>query len=136
MRMRDEALIHFHRDGEISPGIHLSFLGTRTAEFIAAASGRYDPLRPGRSAAGFCAMFFDLVWDLYPPPPQDWRSWGFFEWDRWFGVMHGTFLVDLAAREVVQFPIYRTSGKLIECDLSGMSGDVVPFPAERIGLQR
>lgn len=132
--MRDEALIHFVRDAAISPGVYLAQRGHETPLFLSIAAARFDSLSPGRSAAGLCAAVPDLVSDLYPPPPHDWPRWGFFEWDMWFGRTNGTFLVDLKARAVTQFPIHRVSPRLVsECDLSRMPGGIIPFAARDRG---
>ena len=120
--MRDEALIHFHRGSQISPGIHLRQHGGAVAALLASAAPRLDPNSPGRSVAGFCASFFDLIGDLRPAPPEGWQNWDFARWDDWFGRINGTFLVDLEKLRVVQFPMYQTHGRIVQCDLSDMPG--------------
>ena len=120
--MRNEAMIHFHKGTRISPGVHLRRDGHRVPDLLSQAAARLDSQSPGRSAAGFCAYYFDLIEDLVPPPPRDWPAWRFFEWDQWFGRVNGTFLVDLDRLSVTQFPIYRVSPADVVCDLSGIPG--------------
>lgn len=120
--MRNDALIHFHKGARISPGLWIETQGHRVPELLSVAAPRLDSASPGRSAAGFCAYFFDLVGDMVAPPPEGWQTWGFFEWDQWFGRVHGTFLVDLDALTVTQYPIYRVSPAKVTCDLSAVPG--------------
>jgi hypothetical protein len=120
--MRDEALLHFHQADEISPGVHIRSLGGRTPHFLSVAAPRLDRASPGKSAAGFCATFFDLVADLKPPPPPGWRQWGFADWDNWFGRINGVFLVNLTDLSVVQFPMFQTYGREVPCDFSALPG--------------
>lgn len=120
--MRDEALIHFHRGSDISAGIHLGQHGGAVPALLASAAPRLDPQSPGKSVAGFCASFFDLIEDIRPAPPADWQGWTFAHWDDWFGRINGTFLVDLEKFRVVQFPMYQTHGRIVQCDLSDMPG--------------
>ena len=122
--MRDEALIHFHRGSDISAGIHIGEQGGKVPALLTSAAPRLDPLRPGKSVAGFCASFFDLVHDIRSAPPPGWQKWGFADWDDWFGRINGTFLVDLNKFQVVQYPMYQTHGRLVQCDLSDIPGRI------------
>ena len=122
--MRDEALIHFFRGDDISAGIHLAEHGGRVPDLLASASPRLDPQKPGKSVAGFCASFFDLVYDIRSAPSAGWQEWGFAEWDNWFGRINGTFLVDLEQLQVVQYPMYQARGRIVQCDLIGIPGRI------------
>ncbi len=120
--MRDEALVHFHRGADISAGIHLNKYGGTVPALLASAAPRLDRNSPGKSVAGFCASFFDLIEDIRPAPTSDWPQWRFTQWDDWFGRINGTYLVDLEKLRVVQFPMYQTHGRIVQCDLSDMPG--------------
>jgi len=120
--MRDEALLYFYLGRDISPGIHLSQNGMDAPKLLTAASPRFERHSPGKCVAGFCATFLDLVEDLWPAPPDGWQNWTYVEWDTWFGRINGTYLVNLETLKVTQFPMYRTYGNDVPCDLSGVPG--------------
>ena len=120
--MRDEALIHFHRDRAISCGIHLRRGGLEAVALIEKAMPFFDTSSPGRCVAGFCAVHAHLVEDITPPPPADWPHWRFIEWDQWFGRLHGVLLVDMAGFAIKHYPMYRSSPVMRRGDFSQLPG--------------
>ncbi|MGV8995313.1 MAG: hypothetical protein ACOH12_00015 [Parvibaculaceae bacterium] len=118
--MRDEALIHFHYGPKISAGLLIGRGGVASGELISEAAPYLSPKNPGKSVVGFCACHPDAVDDIVAPPPADWQSWRFQQWDDWFGRINGVFLVDLERLRVVQYPLYSCGSQIVRCDLSAL----------------
>ncbi|MES1989723.1 MAG: hypothetical protein V4441_02080 [Pseudomonadota bacterium] len=118
--MRDEALIHFHYGRQMSAGLLIGHNGGASAELISEAAPYLSPKNPGKSVVGFCACHPDAVDDIVAPPPDDWPSWRFQQWDSWFGRINGVFLVDLERLRLVQYPLYSCSPQIVRCDLSAL----------------
>lgn len=133
--MRDEALLHFHDGVAIAPGIHLRLQGAGMEALLTQAMPYLDPTSPGRCVAGFCAVHSHLVENITAPPPPDWRRWNFARWDSWFGRLHGVFLADMAALEVVQYPLWSCGANVVACDFSNLPrrdvSNITPLPMVR-----
>jgi len=120
--MRDEALIHFCVGRRISAGIHLVHQGGAVPTLLSESAPYLDPKNPGKCVVGFCAAHPQAVHDVVNAPPSDWQSWGFTEWDNWFGRINGVFLLDLDRLRLTQYPLYSCAPKVVPCDLTGLPG--------------
>ena len=120
--MRNESLIHFHYEQNISVGIHLRYHGDETIELIERATHFLDQKYPGRCVAGFCAMHNHLIETITKPPPEDWHLWRQIEWDQWFGRLHGVFLVDMKYLQIAHYPLYRSAPITRKADFSALEG--------------
>ncbi len=120
--MRDEALIHFHDDQNISAGVHLGRSGFDTLRLIESAMPFFERARLGRCVAGFCAVHAHLVEDITAPPPPQWPQWRFMEWDAWFGRINGVFLVNMQRLKITHYPMYRSAPATPQIDFSKLPG--------------
>lgn len=125
-QMRDEALIHFCVGHRISAGLHLVHNGGAVPALLNESAPYLDPKNPGKCVVGFCAAHPQAIHDVINAPPSTWPSWGFAEWDDWFGRINGVFLLDLDKLRLTQYPLYSCAPTVVPCDLTGLPGRLRP----------